>query len=627
MNAPDPESMATPRATTANATAGGEAVPELGERLAAALCARATGGDRRVLARIVRRLSQDRAQGHVCLLLDAVRERPDDDGPWPATAALRRELLASGVCRTDAELTGAELAGGLAPPAPPAPLVLDAGDRLYLLRDFAAERTIRDWLLQRLGQAERLPAKALRPTLAKLGLGDGALRGAGSEPDWQLAAVAAAARAPFLLLTGGPGTGKTTTVARLLGVLLQHEPTLRIAVTAPTGKAAARLGEALLQRAAERPELAAAAAKLQPTTLHRLLGYLPLEDAFRAGPNRRVPFDLVVVDEASMVDPAVLAVLCRALPDDARLVLVGDRDQLAAVAAGQVLGDLCRSAAPERGCGQALARYVHEATGMQLPVQAGAPPIADHVIALQTNHRFGSQPGIAGFAQALARRRPDDALAMLRHGHGDLVRAHDADDALARLSPELVATARAAGNGAEAAAAALLQVRVLCALRSGPMGTEAWNRRVEALLAAHGVRTDDPWYPGRPILVTANDHQNRIWNGDLGVVVRDGDRRAVAFAQGDGTLRLVPPLRLPAHETAWALTVHKAQGSEFAHVLLVMPDKPGPLWQASLLYTGVTRARQRAVLLAPDELLAEGVRHWPGRASGLAAALQPPARR
>jgi exodeoxyribonuclease V alpha subunit len=336
-----------------------------------------------------------------------------------------------------------------------------------------------------------------------------------------------------------------------------------------------------------------------------------------------VPFDLVVVDEASMVDPAVLAVLCRALPDDARLVLVGDRDQLAAVAAGQVLGDLCRAAAPERGCGQALARYVHEATGMQLPVQAEAPPIADHVIALQTNHRFGSQPGIAGFAQALARRRPDDALAVLRHGHRDLVRANDADDALARLAPELLATARAASDGAEAAAKALQQVRVLCALRSGPMGTEAWNRRVEALLAAHGVRTDDPWYPGRPILVTANDHQNRIWNGDLGVVVRDGDRRAVAFAQGDGTLRLVPPLRLPAHETAWALTVHKAQGSEFAHVLLVMPDKPGPLWQASLLYTGVTRARTRAVLLAADELLADGLRHWPSRASGLAAALRP----
>ena len=619
MNAPIPDPTAPRTAKAAGAASDGEAVPELGERLADALCRRAIGGDPRVLRHLVRRLGQDRAQGHVCLVLDAVRERAEDDGPWPAVSTLRTELLASGLCRTEAELgTGRDEVA-----APLVPLVLDAGNRLYLLRDFAAERTIRDWLVQRLGQPERLPATALRPTLGKLGLTGGAPPGAAGEPDWQLAAVAAAARAPFLLLTGGPGTGKTTTIARLLGVLLQHEPTLRIAVTAPTGKAAARLGEALLQRTAERPELAAAVAKLQPTTLHRLLGYLPLQDAFRAGPNRPLPFDLVVVDEASMVDPAVLAVLCRALPDDARLVLVGDRDQLAAVAAGQVLGDLCRAAAPERGCGPALARYVQAATGMQLPVQADVPPIADHVIALQTNHRFGSQPGIAGFAQALARRRPDDALAVLRHGHSDLVHARDADDALGRLAPALLAAARAAPDGAAAAAAALLEVRVLCALRAGPMGTEAWNRRVEALLAMHGLRTDDPWYPGRPILVTANDHQNRIWNGDHGVVVRDGDRRAVAFAQGDGSLRLVPPLRLPAHETAWALTVHKAQGSEFAHVLLVMPDKPGPLWQASLLYTGVTRARRRAVLLAPDDLLADGVRHWPSRASGLAAALRP----
>lgn len=614
---------ATPPPTATQNPADDAQVPELGERLAEALCRRAIGGDRRVLGRLVRRLCQDRALGHVCLELGALPERPDEDGPWPAPAASRATLLASGLCRTETTPGPADAAGSASATAPATLLVLDAGDRLYLQRDFAAERTIRDWLVPRLGRPERLPASTLRRSLAATTPDRQDHVAGGREPDWQLAAVAAAARAPFLLLTGGPGTGKTTTVARLLGVLLQHEPALRIAVTAPTGKAAARLGEALLQRAAERPELAATVAKLQPTTLHRLLGYLPLDDAFRAGPNRRLPFDLVVVDEASMVDPAVLAVLCRALPDDARLVLVGDRDQLAAVAAGQVLGDLCRAAAPERGVGRALAHYVHEATGVQLPGQAGAPPIADHVIALQTNHRFASQPGIAGFARALAWRRPEEAFAVLRHGHQDLVRARDLDDALARLRPELLAAARAAANGAQAAAAALSQARVLCAVRHGPMGTEAWNRRVEAMLAEHGVRTDDPWYLGRPILVTANDHQNRIWNGDLGVVVRDGDRRAIAFAQGDGTLRFVPPLRLPAHETAWAMTVHKAQGSEFAHVLLVMPDQPGPLWQASVLYTGITRARTRAILLAREELLPEGLRHWPNRASGLAAALRP----
>ncbi|MBL8737296.1 MAG: exodeoxyribonuclease V subunit alpha [Planctomycetes bacterium] len=592
----------------------GEPLRELGDRLAEALGRRVDSGQRALLQRLVRRLCRDRAEGHVCLLLGTLPERPDDEGPWPALPQLRAALLGSPGCQTPVCQTDAA-------DAIPAPLVLDRSDRLYLLRDFAAERTIRTWLAARLGVGERRTAAALADSLAALGIERST---SAAEPDWQLAAIAAAARAPFLLLTGGPGTGKTTTVARLLGVLRHHEPDLRIAVCAPTGKAAARLGEALAQRAAAQPELAALG-MLQPTTLHRLLGYLPLEDMFRAGPSRRLPFDLVVVDEASMVDPAVLAVLCTALPDDARLVLVGDRDQLAAVAAGQVLGDLCRAAAPERGAGPALGRYVLDATGMQLPVQADAPPIADHVIALQKNHRFGSQPGIAAFAQALARRQPDAALATLRHGHADLVLGGDAETALRAIAGELLAAARTAGSGNHAeATAALLRARVLCALQKGPMGTSAWNRRVEALLAANGLRTDDVWYVGRPILVTANDHQNRIWNGDLGVVVRDHERRpAVLFAQGDGTLRLVPPLRLPAHETAWAMTVHKAQGSEFAHVLLVMPDQPGPLWQASVLYTGITRARTRAILLARDELLADGLRHWPNRASGLAAALRP----
>lgn len=601
----------SPAAPSASA---GESVRELGDRLAEALGRRVDASQRVLLQRLVRRLCRDRGEGHVCLLLGTLPERPDDEGPWPALPQLRAALLGSPegqppVCQTDAA------------DAIPAPLVLDGSDRLYLLRDFAAERTIRTWLEARLAAGERLPAATLAHSLTALGI---RRTTPAPEPDWQLAAIAAATRAPFLLLTGGPGTGKTTTVARLLGVLRQHEPELRIAVTAPTGKAAARLGEALAQRAAAQPELAALGAQ-QPTTLHRLLGYLPLEDTFRAGPNRRLPFDLVVVDEASMVDPAVLAVLCTALPDRARLVLVGDRDQLAAVAAGQVLGDLCRAAAPECGTGPTLGRYVHDATGMQLPVQDDAPPIADHVIALQKNHRFGSQPGIAAFAQALAQRRPDEALATLRHGHADLVLAPDAEAALRAIASELLAAARTAATGNHVdATAALLRARVLCALQKGPAGTSAWNRRVEALLAADGVRTDDPWYVGRPILVTANDHQNRIWNGDLGVVVRDHERRpAVLFAQGDGTVRSVPPLRLPAHETAWAMTVHKAQGSEFAHVLLAMPDQPSPLWQASVLYTGITRARSRAILLARDELLVDGLRHWPNRVSGLAAALRP----
>jgi exodeoxyribonuclease V alpha subunit len=607
----------TTRSTSGAAPANVEA-PAIGELLANALLRGRTGADTALLRATIERLCRDRADGHVCLRLDELADTPRDDGapPWPQLAQWTAALRGSGLCDDG---NGAE----------PRPLVLDAASRLYLRRDFAAERTIRDWLLPRLaprGIDPRTVAAALRAA----GAVGAAEPQRSAEPDWQLAAVTAAARAPFLVLTGGPGTGKTTTVARLLAVLRTLEPGLRVAVAAPTGKAAARLGEALQQlapaRGATPPTATAPANAPVPTTLHRLLGYLPLDDAFRAGPMRPLPYDLVVVDEASMVDPALLATLCSALPADARLVLVGDRDQLAAVAAGQVLGDLCRAARPERGVTAELAAFVREATGLVLPVQPDAGALAGAVVALRTSHRFGAQPGIGAFATALAARDAAAALAALRRATDDLVLVDDAEAALQRVAPALLACAAAAAGGTgEQALAALATVRVLCASRHGAHGAAQWNRRIEQLLARHGHRVDAVWYPGRPVLVTANDHQNRLWNGDLGVTVADADGRPlVAFATARGGVRTLPPLRLPAHETAWAMTVHKAQGSEFDQVLLAMPDRPGPLWQAPLLYTGVTRAKRAAVVLAASPLLEQALANWPHRSSGLADAFAPP---
>jgi exodeoxyribonuclease V alpha subunit len=328
----------------------------------------------------------------------------------------------------------------------------------------------------------------------------------------------------------------------------------------------------------------------------------------------------VIVDEVSMVDPAVLAVLCTALRPTARLLLVGDKDQLAAIAAGQVLGDLCRSARPELGVGAELADFTAAATGMKLPVQPGAAPIANATIALRHNHRFGERPGIGAFAQALMQREAGQALQALAHGHQDLVHEPAAADALAAIEPVLLA--QAACRDREAALASLGQGRILTASRHGPNGALAWNHRVEELLRQHGHRIDDRWYPGRPILVTANDYQNELWNGDLGVVSHGDDGKlAVWFAAGSGAVRRIAIPRLPPHETAWAMTVHKAQGSEFDEILLVMPDREGPLWQASLVYTGVTRARRRAIICADLEQLGPCLQRWPQRSSGLADAL------
>ncbi len=582
---------------------------DLGGLLAQAL-AKACQGPDHLLRATIQKLWNERALGHVCLRLADWQQRADDSGGvLPALSEWSAGLRLTGLCADGAT------------DAPRLPLVLDAEDRLYLRRDFVAERTIARFVQRRLAEPPRLSALQVRDAFAAL-----AFRPAvGVDIDWQLVAVAAAARSSFALLTGGPGTGKTTTVARLLAVLLHHEPTLRIALCAPTGKAASRLGDALRQRENELTALVPLLARTQPTTLHRLLQYLPIGDSFRVSARAPLAYDVVIVDEASMVDPALLAVLCDALPSSARLLLVGDRDQLAAVAAGQVLGDLCRHAAPELGAGEALAAFVREALSVTLPIRVDAPAIANVVVALRTNYRFGQQLGIGAFATALARREPAAALAALQQGHSDLVLASNATAAMAMLAPALLRAARP--QEAEHTAQRLAGVRILTATRHGQNGTDAWNRRVEALLAQHGVRVEDPYYPGRPILVTANDYQNRLYNGDLGVVVRDHDRDGdgqthVCFATGHGEVRKVAPRRLPAHETAWAMTVHKAQGSEFDEVLLVMPERLGPLWQASLIYTGITRARQRAIVLAEATWLVEALALWPQRSSGLAEALR-----
>lgn len=572
----------------------------LGELLASQVRA---GGDpaRNLVRDAVRACLAAYAQGDVCADLGDLAEH----GP---PERLRDLLLAAGVCSPAAATNTA-----------PAPLVLDAADRLYLLRHFRDEQLLLAFVRARLAEPPRHSAAAIRAALDAL-----SLLPAVERDDRQLAAVAGAAASSFFVLTGGPGTGKTYTVARMLAAILALEPQARLALAAPTGKAASRLREALAKDAAKFPTVAAAAAANAPSTLHRLLGYRFREDDFRFGAACPLPFDVVVVDEVSMAEPALLAKLCAALPSGARLILVGDRDQLDAVGAGQVLGDLCLAAAPHLGVGPRLAALVRQAADLEIPARPDAPPIADAVVALVKNRRFATQKGIGTFAQALAGRDAPAALRALRAGTEDLVHHERLDEALTMLLPafETMLQKALAGAPAEALQAQRLG-RALTALRAGRHGAEAVNRRIERLLAERGLSTGGDDYVGRPILVTRNDPQSGLFNGNLGVVVREGDRTSVAFEDPDDSegARLVPFLRLPQHETAWAMTVHKSQGSEFERVLVAMPEADGPLWQASLIYTGITRARTAAVLCAAANLLEPGLSRWPNRRSGLAAGL------
>ena len=589
----------------------------------------ACGGDSdrdlTLLRRLTLALGAARDEGHVCIDLAAWVAEPleVDEAPRPELHAVRERLLATGVVAAPNPTPDANDATA------PKPLVLDHRNRLYTLRHYDAEQRIARFVQERLRRAPSTTPTKLRETLKAVALlpepEPEPNRNAGDTAavDWQLAAVVAGASRALTVLCGGPGTGKTTTVAKLLSALLHEDPGMRIAIAAPTGKAAARLGEALQERAKAQPALAEPLSQLDPRTLHRLLGYLPLDDAFRYGRNRRLPYDLVVVDEVSMVDPAIFAVLCEALPDEARLVLVGDKDQLAAVAAGQVLGDLCYAASPELGLGEQLAAFVTAATGMPVTAQSNAAPIANATVLLWQNHRFGRQPGIGAFAQALMQRRPADALSALAAGHSDLMATEHADEALRDFEPQLLHMLDAAqSNDAERALSAISHARILTAQRLGPAGAALWNARIEARLFELGHRTDEPYYLGRPILITSNDQNSRIWNGDLGVCGRNRYGAPVVWIRDQqGNPRELNPRRLPAHETAWAMTVHKAQGSEFDHVLLVLPERQGPLNTASLIYTGVTRARLRATICANHELLASGLGNWPQRRSGLAEAL------
>ena len=413
-------------------------------------------------------------------------------------------------------------------------------------------------------------------------------------------------RRALALVTGGPGTGKTTTAARLLALLANREPGTRVALAAPTGKAAARLGEAIGQAAREldgqlagvRPRLERAA--FQARTLHRLLGWNPRTDHCRFHTGNPLPYDVVVVDEASMLDLVLWDLLLSALGRGTHLVVLGDHRQLESVQAGRVLAEMIAAA-------------------------DGGALDACHV-ELDRNYRFESHPGIGRLAAAIRTYDGDTAVEALANEdyRQELVhfRSAQVDDALAQVWPEVMAVVHAASP--EKALAALSRVRILCALRRGPYGVEGVNARVEARLRRERLPAGE-WAHGRPVLVTANDPHSNLFNGDVGVLLNGKDGRGItAWFPGLHEPRSVPLTALPSHDTAWAMTVHRSQGSEFDSVLLVLPPLPHKLASPELLYTGVTRAKSRILLAADEAALRAACQQRPPRRTGLLDKLRNP---
>jgi exodeoxyribonuclease V alpha subunit len=428
------------------------------------------------------------------------------------------------------------------------------------------------------------------------------------EYDEQRAAADIALSQAVTVLTGGPGTGKTTTVARLLALLvgqaeLARVPTPRIALAAPTGKAAARLAEAVAAEVekldtADRARLPG----LQATTLHRLLGSRPDTSVrFKHNRGNRLPHDVIVVDETSMVSLTMMARLLEAVRPDARLILVGDPDQLASVEAGAVLADLVEGLTAR-----------HDV----------------RVAALRTPHRFGES--IGALAEAIRTGDEDRVVGLLRAG-GEHIEWIDSDGPADRLRGVLVShalrvrEAAVLGAGREALAT-LDEHRLLCAHRRGPYGVSHWNRQVERWLSEEtGQPVLAAWYAGRPLLVTANDYGLKVYNGDTGVVVAgpDGSREGLraVIAGATGPLELTPS-RLADIETMHAMTIHKSQGSQAAEVTVLMPPGDSRLLTRELFYTAVTRAKAKVRVVGSEASVRAAIGRRAVRASGLAQRLQ-----
>ncbi len=478
----------------------------------------------------------------------------------------------------------------------PTPLVLEDG-RLYLHRLWRAEVSL----------AERLLVMARETSIvddALLGRGLDRLFGTtGGGQDDQRMAAETAVRRRLAVVSGGPGTGKTFTVARVLALLVEQAAapgtTLpRIALAAPTGKAASRLQETINR---QRPDLGLANAHLQAipseaSTIHRLLG--AGHGTYRHDRNTPLPVDVLVVDEASMVDLPLMSRLLDALPASARTILLGDRDQLASVEAGRVLGDICA-------------------------VPAGGGTLEPCIAVLEHNRRAAEAPRIGAFARAVNQAKPEEAAAILSDGGGQVARidlpgGRLTSEQLARMAERFRPYKALVDGGAEPADVldALDRFRVLCALNVGPLGAEALNRRIEDALGFDPAVTA---YRGRPVMISENDYALGLFNGDTGVILPDtgtGGELRVFFRNPSGDVRAVAPPLLPPYQTCFALTVHKAQGSEFDRVAVALGEK-NRLLTRELLYTAVTRARQGVEILGDESAVAAACRRGAERSSGL----------
>lgn len=572
--------------------------------------------------------SQSTGKGDVCLDLAFLAEkRLFEEGNGvdavicPKLLSWRKKLLTS---------------PAIGEPGDYRPLVLDEKNRLYLYRYWEYEKVLSESIEERVNDGfNDIDAtllghgiKRLFPTYNPETI------------DWQKVAVIPPVFKRFSVISGGPGTGKTFTVAKIIVLLLEQARgnQLRIFLCAPTGKAAAKLGE-FIKAAKEKLNCGRDVKALIPAetyTIHRMLRPVPGTPYFRYNRENPLPADVVLIDESSMVDLALMAKLVEAVPSSARLILMGDKDQLASVEAGSVLGDICDRDAPH-GYSDNFVKNVEKIADVRIGSHChrieNRPGLHDGIVLLRESHRFAGISGIGALSRAVNRGDSEEAIRLLEHPDPEdrsikWERMHVSENPFQMLEKKIVEgySEYLQTDNPQDALELFNRFKILCAVKKGPFGVDTVNRFAEHVLARRGlIDPDFQFYRGKPILITRNDYDLGLYNGDIGILMPmpESDRNDpyAFFSSMSGELRRFPAYRLGNYETVYALTVHKSQGSEFESVLLILPDKFYPVLSRELLYTGITRAKKQVTIWGSENILASSIQRKIARTSGLRDAL------
>jgi exodeoxyribonuclease V alpha subunit len=504
------------------------------------------------------------------------------------------------------------------------PLILDDNARLYLYRYWLYEKKLAENIKTRISVNYDIDMDVLKQSASRLFKSD-------DEAEQQIASTAACLSG-FCVISGGPGTGKTSLVIKILALLLENAKSakLNIALAAPTGKAAARLSEAVknVRNAIDCTDSVKNSIPDESYTIHRLLGNVKGSPYFRYNSENQLPYDIVIIDESSMADLALTAKLFEAVPVKSRLILLGDRDQLSSVEAGAVLGDIC-----DTGRKHAFTKIFAERLKQILPstipdkiTQSNAEPIiADSILTLSKSYRFAKGSGIGELSIAIRDGEAEKVIKILKQGDFtdiSFIESSSYKSLINSLSGKIIDgySSYIKAKSPEEALDIFPNFTILCALRKGMFGVEKINALVEEVLSTNRlIKCESRWYENRPVMITRNDYNIKLYNGDIGIMFKDNKDGIVRYftPSGDGSIRKILPLKMPEHETVYAMTVHKSQGSEFDSVLLLLPDHINPLLTRELLYTAVTRARKKVEIYGRAEILRHMINTPTTRISGL----------